>query len=375
MQQHAGQFDLVYLHRIENADAYLTLARKYFDAQIVYGVADLHHVRLKTQSQVERDPQRAQQLAELAFQVGCQELVAALSADDVITHSTAEAQILRSLPSAIAKEKIHVVPWAVPLAAVQTPFKARSGVAFIGGFGHAPNADAARWLVDEVMPLVWQDAPDIKCLLVGDGMPEDTRRQLESPRVEVLGRVADLAQVFERVRLTVAPLRFGAGVKDKVIRSLGAGLPCVGTPEAFSGMAQLPAALARDCMHKSARELAAAIVMLARDQAKNASCAQAGLDYVATAFNAARIDTLMAHVVQPALSRRRAKQSRIRHSAWGAARDARAGSEVATLAFGEKSGAYGVTKAIHSGSSQSPRPSFLRTGAVASGEADRGFST
>jgi ELWxxDGT repeat protein len=344
MQQHAGQFDLVYLHRIENAAAYLKLTRKYFDAQIVYSVADLHHVRLKTQSEVERDPEQSRQLMEFACRVGYLEVMAAHLADDVITHSATEAEILRGLPSLIGKEKIHVVPWAVPLQPVQKPFKERSGLAFIGGFGHEPNVDAARFLVEDVMPLVWQDAPQIKCLLVGGGMPEDLRRQLESPRVDVLGRVENLSDVFERVRLTAAPLRFGAGVKDKVIRSLGGGVPCVGTPEAFRGMAQLPLTLARDCMHKSARELAGAIVMLERDEARNASCAQAGLDYVAVAFNATRVDMLLAQVVQPALGRRRGKQSKLRHSAAGAGRDARAGSEVATVAFGEKNNAHGASQ-------------------------------
>jgi glycosyltransferase involved in cell wall biosynthesis len=326
MAQHAGQFDLVYLHRIENATACLKLARKYFDAQLVYSVADLHHVRLKAQSEVECDPDRSRQLMYNARAVACQEIMAAHDADDVITHSASEAEILRSLPSLIGREKVHVVPWAVPVDAVRKPFRERSGLAFIGSFGHEPNADAARFLVDDVMPLVWRDAPDIKCLLVGGGLSEDMRRKLEVGGVEILGRVDDLADVFERVRLTVAPLRFGAGVKDKVIRSLGAGLPCVGTPEAFSGMAELPATIVRDCVGQSARELAAAIVALHRDPAKNANCAQAGLDYVATVFNAGRIDALMRRLVQPALGRRRGKPSRF-------------GSEVVTVAFGERSGA------------------------------------
>ncbi len=53
MREHAGQFDLVYLHRVESAMHCLKLARRYFDAQIVYSVADLHHVRLKAQSELD----------------------------------------------------------------------------------------------------------------------------------------------------------------------------------------------------------------------------------------------------------------------------------------------------------------------------------
>jgi hypothetical protein len=108
----------------------------------------------------------------------------------------------------------------------------------------------------------------------------------------------------------VAPLRFGAGVKDKVVRSLGAGLPCVGTPSAFDGMPQLPAGLLRHCLRKTARGLAEAIVEMHRDEKRNARCAQAGLDYVNVNFNASRIDALIKEIAQPAHDRRRARQIR-----------------------------------------------------------------
>jgi O-antigen biosynthesis protein len=284
---------------------------------------------------VESDPQRSRHLAELAHRVGYQELMAAHLADTVITHSTAEAEILRSLPAVIRKDKVHVVPWAVPVQAVQTPFGDRSGVAFIGNFRHEPNIDAARWLVNEVMPLVWREAPHIKCLLVGGDMPESVRLDVEGPRVDVLGHVDNLTDVFERVRLTVAPLRFGAGIKDKVIRSLAAGLPCVGTAEAFAGMAKLPAALIRDCIHDSASGLAATIVRLEQDPIANKRCGEAGLSYAGAVYNESRIDALIKQLVQPALGRRRAKLSRFRKSAGGADRQGQVGHLVTTLAFEE----------------------------------------
>ena len=124
-------------------------------------------------------------------------------------------------------------------------------------------------------------------------MPEALRRELARPGVHALGRVARLADVFERVRLTVAPLRFGAGLKDKVVRSMGAGVPCVGTSEAFEGMPQLPRLLQQDCIRDTAHALAAAIVRMHRDEACNAGCAAAGLAYVAATYNQPRIDALM----------------------------------------------------------------------------------
>ncbi len=305
MRAHAGQFDLVYLHRLESAMHCLKLARQYFDAQIVYSVADLHHLRLKTQSEL--DHEHASELMQQAQCVALQELAAALSSDCVITHSDSEAEKLEQLPSIAADRKVRVVLWSVSTAAVQQPFADRCGIAFIGSFTHLPNVDAARWLVDEIMPLVWREAPDLQCLIAGSDMSEDLHQQLARPGVKVLGRVERLSEVFEQVRLTVAPLRFGAGLKDKVLRSMAAGVPCMGTSEAFNGMQELPGAITSICRRDSASGLAAAIVRLHRDEAANTSCSQAGLNYIRACYNETRIDALIREITEPALDRFRAK--------------------------------------------------------------------
>jgi hypothetical protein len=182
---HANQFDLVYLHRVETATRCLKLARRYFDAQIIYSVADLHHLRLQAQSAF--DSERASDLMDEARHVALQELSAALAADRVITHSVSEAEHLEQIPSIAAAGKVRVVPWVVPVAPVQTPFADRSGLAFIGSFAHAPNVDAARWLVNEIMPLVSREAPDIECFIIGSDLSDALRSELTRPGVEVLG--------------------------------------------------------------------------------------------------------------------------------------------------------------------------------------------
>jgi hypothetical protein len=113
--------------------------------------------------------------------------------------------------------------------------------------------------------------------------------------------------VFERIRLTVAPLHFGAGLKDKVLRSMAAGLPCIGTAEAFRGMHELPAAIAGTCQGATAAELAAAIVRMHRNEKINARCAKAGLRYVADFYNQSHVDTLIRGMAQPAFERHRVK--------------------------------------------------------------------
>jgi len=308
-RQQAGRFDLIYLHRAEIAGRYLELARRHSKAEVVYSVADLHHLRLIRQSRVETDAVRSRELAGQAFRMGRNELGLAWLADRVITHSALEAeQIETALEGTGKKAKVHRVPWSVPRQPVRRPFRKRWGVAFIGFFRHEPNLDAAAWLVNEVMPLVWRNAPDIDCLLVGSAMPPQILG-MGRPNVKGLGRMENLAELFERVRLTVAPLRFGAGIKDKVIRSFGAAVPCVGTEFAFEGLPDLPPALTRHCIGDGTAALAAAILRMHHSEAVNASCAQAGFSYVAANFTESRIDALMQQAVEPALKQWRQRRA------------------------------------------------------------------
>jgi autotransporter passenger strand-loop-strand repeat protein len=115
--------------------------------RIVYSVADLHHVRLERQAAVEARPE----LLAVSRRARLEECVAAWSADAVITHSADEVDLLRRL---VPEASVYRVPWQVPQRATSVPFAMRGGVAFVGSYAHAPNVDAACWLVEAVMPLV-----------------------------------------------------------------------------------------------------------------------------------------------------------------------------------------------------------------------------
>ena len=179
LRRHSGRIDLVYLHRAANAAAYGKLVRQYCPrAQLVYGVADLHHVRLARQGSVEDRPE----VLRLAERLQIEEMVAARLADVVITHSNAEAALLRArLPGV----RVAVVPWSVPLRTSTTEFAGREGVVFIGHFGHEPNLDAAYWLAKEIVPLVHELEPAIGFRIVGNDMP-NSLRQLAQPGLELV---------------------------------------------------------------------------------------------------------------------------------------------------------------------------------------------
>lgn len=284
LRRQAGTFALVYLHRLPNAARYTPLVRQHCsNAHLIYGVADLYHVRTQRQAVVEDRPE----LAAAAGQMRFAEFMAAWAANAVVTHSEVEATLLRD---ALPGVRVCVVPWSVATRPTPVPVARRHGLAFVGSYAHAPNADAARSLVHDIMPLVWRRSPDIECLLVGYDLPDDLAT-VTTRGVVPIGPVRDLAEVFDRVRLTVAPLAFGSGIKGKVLDSLAAGVPCICTPVAAEGMA-LPAAL-DGCLAGTPQELADAIVAAHDDVAWNERAAAAGLLYVEERYSEVALDAAM----------------------------------------------------------------------------------
>lgn len=252
-------FDVVYVHRLVNATKYISMIKQRYPAVLViYNIADLHYLRAEREAVLADDPTL---LAKVAI-IKQAELSAISDADRVIVHSSHERDIIAE---AVPGAKVSVISWVVRSTRPALEFEERHGVAFIGGFNHTPNVDAASWLVREIMPLVWIEDPTIHCSLIGSDMPASLRN-MSDRRVHAIGHVPALMPVLNKLRLTVAPLRYGAGLKGKVLTSLAAGLPCVGTSCAFEGM-ELPKQIAGMAASDPAT-IAAAILLIHRANVK-----------------------------------------------------------------------------------------------------------
>jgi glycosyltransferase involved in cell wall biosynthesis len=105
----------------------------------------------------------------------------------------------------------------------------REGILFVGGYDHPPNVDAVEWLMEEIAPRLAERGCDGRIVVAGSRMPLELARLVDRRGGEVLGFVPRLQPVYDRVRCSVAPLRFGAGMKGKIGESLAAGLPAATT--------------------------------------------------------------------------------------------------------------------------------------------------
>jgi hypothetical protein len=231
LQQEGQRLDLVHIYRYANMDLLAGRVRELApQARLVFATADLHHLR------EERRAHLAGRAAPKAVRAA--ELRAIRAADATILTNDHEQALLAKTQEA-KNARLVLLRWIARPTPPTRGFAERQGICFLGNFRHPPNIDGVEWFAAEVLPLVRRELPDLRLLLAGADMPASIRA-LEGEGVEVLGWVPDLAALFGRVRLSVAPLRFGAGFKGKVATSLAHGLPVVGSSVSLEGTGLVP---------------------------------------------------------------------------------------------------------------------------------------
>ncbi|EHR59041.1 glycosyltransferase [Saccharomonospora cyanea] len=236
LREAGTELRLAVLSRPQVAWQLLEQVRQYApDCVVAYDTVDLHFVRLGRQAELAKElgdepeyvslSRRAEALREL-------ELGLTRASDVTLTVSDDERRVLAELvPSA----RVKVLSNIHSASPAPTFPDGRRDVLFVGGFDHVPNRDAARWLAEEIMPLVRREHPAAVAHIVGSKPPREVL-DLERDGVVVHGWVEDLAVKYREARVVVAPLRFGAGVKGKVGEALSHGVPVVGTTLALEGM-------------------------------------------------------------------------------------------------------------------------------------------
>jgi glycosyltransferase involved in cell wall biosynthesis len=230
LQQEGHRFDLVIVKRIECAALHIDDLRRYCTgAKIVFDTVDLHYMRELRRAAVEGSGE----LHRLAMQTKQRELSVIRKSHATIVISEVErTELAKEVPQA----NLHVIPFIRDVVGTSVPFAHRRDIMFVGGYLHVPNVDAVVYFCTDVWPLVHAQIPDARFRLIGSNMPPEVKALNAIPGVCPEGFVQDLGAVFDAVRLSVAPLRFGAGIKGKVASSLSYGVPCVMSPLAAEGM-------------------------------------------------------------------------------------------------------------------------------------------
>ena len=214
--------DISWVCRPELCDKYFGLLRQNPKIKMIYDTIDLHFIRLRREKELLGDDSHPP-VSWQDFQK--QELRLAKLAHETIVVTNIEKDIL----SSFGISNISVIPNIHEAYTGLLPeFNERKGLLFVGGYNHTPNVDAAIWLCKNIMPLIWQQYPEMHLTLLGSNPPVQIRN-LQSNRVTVTGYVRDIEPYFLNHRVFVAPLRYGAGMKGKIGQSLSYGLPVITT--------------------------------------------------------------------------------------------------------------------------------------------------
>ena len=264
-------FDTIFLHRFEVGEKHIdALRRRYPNARMLFLNADMHWLREMREAELSGDV-AALASARLTRE---REFAVVGKVDVALVHSEYERTLLRE---ALPDCDIALFPLVHDPSEFVAPLADRDGVCFVGGFRHPPNADAIRWFVETAWPRVRAAVPDARLDIVGSHMPSDVRALGEVPGVRAVGFVEDLDAFLARRRMTVAPLRYGAGAKGKVAASLAQGVPAVCTSVAAEGMSLAPG---EDVLVGDSPEaLADHVIALLRDDLLWHRLSDAGLDY------------------------------------------------------------------------------------------------
>ena len=211
----------------------ILLVRKYApSATLIYDTVDLHFVREMRQADLE-DDDCIRGVARVTREL---ELALVRASDATLTVTESERDILRGH---VPEARVFVLPTIHEDGGTGPPFSRRKDVLFVGNFQHPPNVDAVFHLVRDVMPRLRPRIPDARLLVAGSHTTPEILG-LACDDVDVLGWVPDLGPLYDRVRVFVAPLRYGAGMRGKLCESMSHGLPVVTSTVGGEGIGLVP---------------------------------------------------------------------------------------------------------------------------------------
>jgi glycosyltransferase involved in cell wall biosynthesis len=264
--------------------------------RIAVDSVDVHFVRMRRAAEVAGDEvararAERERVAELAVYA---------AADCVLAVTEDERALLAGL---LPGADVRVLGNVHRLAETVPPAAGRRGALFVGSYGHAPNADGVRWLCAEVLPLLEAAGHADPVVIAGAGMPDDLARLVTAAGAEAPGFLPSVEDELAVRRLSIAPLRYGAGLKGKVGESLAAGVPVVATTVAAEGFDRPERGM---LVADTAADFAAAVIRLTGDDDLWGRLSQGGRAIVSERLGIAACEAALEGIVAGLVARRAA---------------------------------------------------------------------
>jgi GT2 family glycosyltransferase/glycosyltransferase involved in cell wall biosynthesis len=229
LAENGGDFDYVIVSRRDTANLHIDSVTRYCtNARIIFDTCDLHFIRESRQAEIDGTKVSARELESMK----ALELDLIQSSDTTLVVSPEERDVLKEM---LPEHDIRIVSNILDVQPTERGFSERKGLLFIGWFLHKPNLDGVLWFIKEVLPDLADRGLEPVFHVVGSDPPQELL-SLESEQIKIHGYVPNVEPLFDASRLSVAPLRYGAGVKGKINQSLALGVPCVTTTIGAEGV-------------------------------------------------------------------------------------------------------------------------------------------
>ena len=239
--------DFAFMNRPHITVKYLEFIREHTNIKCIYYGHDLHYLREGREYALTGDKTKKEESdhwrkLEFSIMHNC---------EAVYYPSIMEEEEIRKVDPTIPVKSVSVYSYDTFREEIPQDFASRKGLLFVGGFGHRPNADAVLWFVKEIYPQIraglGAEADQVPFYIVGSRAPREitelngTDGNGKPGPIEVKGFVSDeeLSRLYDSCRLVVCPLRFGAGVKGKVIESIYNGIPMITTSIGAEGIPEV----------------------------------------------------------------------------------------------------------------------------------------
>ncbi len=278
LEDNLQYFDYIYLQRPHIAVKYIDLVKKYARGKIFYYAVDLQYLRLYRDYLLSGDEQALEESKKW------EPIEWGLFDKADVGH------VVGSYEQAIAQEKFPGKPIRnIPIYiydkmpdALEKDFSKRQDILYVGGFGHPPNIDAVLWFAKEIFPKILAVYPDIVWHIVGSRATQEIE-SFACKNIIIEGFVSDeeLEALYRKCRLAVVPLRYGAGVKGKVVEASYYQIPLVTTSIGGEG---LDGTIGSFVMEDDADKMAQKIIDLYTDYAELRKISDAGEVFIQKYF-------------------------------------------------------------------------------------------
>lgn len=216
IKQNNEYIDYVFLHRPHITEKYIDFMKKNTKAKIIYYVHDIHYLRELREYNLTYN----EETLKISNEWKKKEIDIMRKSDVVMTPSVDEKIIISK---EIGQGKTFASPifYYKKFNELDVDVEDKKDLLFVGGFGHKPNEDGVIWFINKVWPLVLEKLPDINFKIVGSN-PTEKIKSLASKNIIVTGFVSDeeLLEYYKKSRISIIPLRYGAGVKGKTIEAM-----------------------------------------------------------------------------------------------------------------------------------------------------------